>query len=469
MKNGINWLRAVSVATMIAGAPAASAQIEFWEGKVWVTGQERLRLEYRVDNVTFNDDVGPDTDLFLLHRARFGLGVKPVDWFKAFGELQDAREIGSRRVPINFNLEEGALDWRQGWIELANYKGFPLGLKIGRQELSYGDERLIGAFDWNNVGRVFDAVKLRWQVEKIWAELFAGNVVRNNVLTGRDGGFDDKTEWADDFFGLYAQTTICPLHVTEAYVLFRNKDDAVFDGPAREIWTLGARVKSTPKVAPWDYYAEIAGQAGEVDAPGSAGTGPFPARRFGDDSMADSVDHRALAAVVGGGYTFEKCPWKPRAGLEYNYGSGDEDPTDGENNTFDNLYPTNHKFFGYMDRFAWKNMHSPRLTLSAKPHKDLTLQADYHLFWLAEDRDFWYLAGGGPVGAPPRRSLAGTAGSFVGSELDLTFWWNAHKHVRLHGGYAVFFAGDFVDDTAGTGLNGNDTAHFLYVQTTVSF
>jgi len=41
------------------------------------------------------------------------------------------------------------------------YQAYQASLKIGRQELIYGDERLIGAFGWNNIGRVFDAAKLR--------------------------------------------------------------------------------------------------------------------------------------------------------------------------------------------------------------------------------------------------------------------------------------------------------------------
>ena len=46
---------------------------------------------------------------------------------------------------------------------MGNHKEFPVSLKIGRQELSYGDERLVGAFAWNNIGRVFDSARVRWQ------------------------------------------------------------------------------------------------------------------------------------------------------------------------------------------------------------------------------------------------------------------------------------------------------------------
>lgn len=456
-----NWSTSFATVSIIA-ATSATAQIEFADGKLWVSGQERLRVEYRAENVTFNNAIDQDTDPFLLQRARVGLGAKPVPWFRAFGEFQDAREIGSTRFPTDANAEEDAFDWRQGWLEVVNYKEFPIGFKIGRQELSYGDERLIGAFDWNTAGRVFDAAKLRWQTEKAWVELFGADVVLNNVTSGRDNHLDDSTYWQDDFFGLYAQCSALSFQVTETYLLYRDKDNATYDGPAREIWTLGARVKSTPKFAPWDYHGEIAGQWGEVDAPG-AGT-----RRFGDNSVAPGVDHQALAAVIGGGFTLANCPAKPRLGLEYNYASGDDNPTDGENETFDNLYPTNHKFYGYMDVFAWKNVHNPRVTLSATPHKKVVVQLDYHAFWLAESTDFWYRANQSPVGVPARRDVTGVAGSYVGSELDLTVTWTAHKQLKVQGGYSHFFSGDYVEDTA-SGNNGNDDADFLYAQATYNF
>ena len=381
MTTRLGGLLFVSV-MILSCLPAARGQIWLANSNVWVTGQERMRLEYRENNVTFNDTINKDTDSWLLQRARLGIGAKGFDWVKIFGELQDAREMGSTRFaaspPGNADLEEDTIDWRQGWIEIANYKQFPLGAKVGRQELSYGDERLIGTFDWNNAGRVFDAAKVRLQEEKFWVDLFKANVVLNNVQSSRDQSFDDSTYWGDDLIGLYAQTTLLSFQITEGYVLYRDKDSAEFDGPARRIWTLGTRWKSTPKLAPWDYYLEVASQVGEVDKPGSTGTGKNPARRFGDNSLKNGIDHHALAAVIGGGFTCTNCPTKPRVGLEYNYASGDSNPNDKESTTFDNLFPTNHKFYGYMDLFAWKNIHNTRLTLSASPHKTVVAQVDYH-------------------------------------------------------------------------------------------
>lgn len=76
-------------------------------------------------------------------------------------------------------------------------------------------------------------------------------------------------------------------------------------------------------------------------------------------NLSFSLDHEALAASVGGGYTCAKTFGTPRLGLEYNFSSGDHDPTDGKNETLDNLFPTNHKHYGYMDFLGWRNIHQP--------------------------------------------------------------------------------------------------------------
>jgi hypothetical protein len=424
------------------------AQLQLADGKIWITSQDRVRVEYRVNNVTFDSSVGGDTDLFLLTRTRFGVGAKPCDWLKIYGELQDAREIDSRRVPRSSNAEEGTIDWRQGWFELGNPRKCPFGVKVGRQELSYGDERLIGAFDWNNVGRVFDAVKLRWQHGKCWLDFFAADVVNNNVASAKDGSFDDTTSWGDDFYGLYGRTTALEKHAWDLYFLFRDKSDASLQGAARQIYTVGTRFATNEKMTPWDYYVEIAGQFGHVQTPGGL---------FGE-TLAGWASHRAWALVVGAGYTWAQ-PWKPRLGLEYNYASGDNDPNDGTNETFDNLFPTNHKFFGYIDLFAWKNLHNPRATVSFAPLKYVKVQLDGHLFWLAEKRDAWYRA----TQASVRRDATGAAGSFVGSEIDLTVNYTPHKRVKVQAGYSRFFTGDFVEDTGQ-----HSDADFAYAQVTLS-
>jgi hypothetical protein len=436
-------------AALLVSVTCARGQLYLADSNVWVTGQERLRLEYRANNSTLNSAIAADTDWWLLHRARIGVGAKACDWFTVFGELQDAREIDSTRVPPNQNLEEDKFDWHQGWLEVANYKEFPLGLKVGRQELSYGGERLIGLSDWSNVGRVFDAARLRWQSEQWWVDAFGANVVRNSVTTGKDGSFDDTAYWQDDFYGVYASTKAVAGNVIDVYALLRDKDNAAFSGPARQLYTLGTRVVSNDKLLPWDYAVEFAGQFGHIQGPGGS--------TFGETNAAWATQ-QAFAGTVNVGYTW-KQEWKPRLAIGYDYASGDSNPADGKNESFDPLYPTSHRPLGFIDLFTWKNVHNPHATLALSPHKTVKLQLDGHLFWLAEGKDAWYRSTGSAI----RRDTTGGSSSFVGSEIDVTATYAPHKRVKCQVGYSHFFAGDFVKDTGA-----HSDAKFFYTQVTLS-
>lgn len=108
--------------------------------------------------------------------------------------------------------------------------------------------------------------------------------------------------------------------------------------------TLGTRIVKAPADASVDYGIESAFRTGEVVA----------------------LDFMAFALHTHVGFSLDAL-WKPRLALEHNYASGDSDPNDGNVNTLQNLFPTNHKFYGAMDVFARQNMHNVALEVSAKP------------------------------------------------------------------------------------------------------
>ena len=61
-------------------------------------------------------------------------------------------------------------------------------------------------------------------------------------------------------------------------------------------------------------------------------------------------------------------------------------------------------------------------------------------------------------------AAAQNASSYQGSELDLILTWNAKKYLQVQGGYAHFFAGNYLTDTGAY-----DDANFGYVQATIKF
>jgi hypothetical protein len=428
--------------------------------------EERIRGEIRENNRDFDSSIDDDNDdSWLLHRFRLGLVVKPVSWLKLYGQTQDAREAFSDRANIpGVRGAEGddAFDLREAYISLGDVKKFPLLLIVGRQVIIFGDGRLVSDSKFGNFGRTFDAVRLRIEEPHYSVEGFALRPVQI-----KRHEFNDSDS-ADNFGGIYFSTDLLAEQTTDLYFYYRDKDDeqpdldptnridpqGSWNGPAARFATVGVRVKSVPdKLDGWDYTGEFVYQTGDL---------------FQTDRNSPRFDLNAFALAVSGGYTAKERPWKPRFGLEYDFASGDSDPNDGDSESFQNLYPSNHDKYGLMDGFGWRNLHDLRVQSNLRPVKRLDLEFHYHALWLAETSDFWYRSNGistlrtmTPDGRDVRMI---NARNFAGHEIDLIVTCEWNKNVKMQAGYSHFFAGDYLSDTGPA-----SDADFAFVMTSFSY
>ena len=442
-------------APVVASAPVSAGPLNDWlrtqspEWSPWdLGGQFRIRYEWfeggspAAPANDFQKRGADNQNDYLWTREKLHLGYN-AKWFNAYVEGRNSNATGD---DDSHNPGEDRFDLQQAYLTLGNAKEFPVTAKLGRQEFVYGDERLIGASDWSNTGRVFDAAKLRYEDKNFWLDAFVSHLV-----LPVDGEFnnDDSHDW---FSGFYASSkTLLPVQETQLYFLARNVTPGSPAGTsARDIYSVGGRVKSLPgKLKGWDYAAELVKQFGSIVQNGE--------RREQD----------AWAASVGSGYTWANVFATPRLGFEYNFSTGDHNASDGKSETLDNLFPTNHKFYGTMDFVSWRNIHNPRLTFSVKPHKKLTASLDYHVFWLADTHDSFYpQAGAGRSGKGYGKNSA--YDSFVGSEIDLDFNYAVAPWAGLRGGYGHFFPGSYVDSSK-QAWGGAIGADWFYVQATLSF
>ena len=177
-----------------------------------------------------------------------------------------------------------------------------------------------------------------------------------------------------------------------------------------------------------------------------------------------------MAADANAGYTWTKAFGSPRLGVGYTYASGDSNPNDGKDETFELLFGTNHKFYGLMDLWGLRNIHSGRVVGSIKPLKQLTLSTEYHLIWLADTHDYFYPESGSgrssnSYGRNPQFD------SFVGSELDVlaTFAPTSYTEVQL--GYGHFFVGDYIRQSVNSvpANGGAVDANWFYAQLKFNF
>ena len=113
---------------------------------------------------------------YLLERYRVSLGIQPLPWMGFFGEFQDARAVN---LPVQGAGIRDEADIRQAYVRIGQEGGW-WDVKAGRQKMAFGSERVIGAGEWGNTARVFDAVRLGIHHKNDRVDIFSSSVVVNN-------------------------------------------------------------------------------------------------------------------------------------------------------------------------------------------------------------------------------------------------------------------------------------------------
>lgn len=367
---------------------------------------------------------------------------------------------------------DGPLDFHQAFLFVGNHKEFPVSLKIGRQELVYGDQRLLGHLRWNNNARTFDAAKVRWQTAFFGVDVFTGGLVYN------DHRNLNRSNSQDVFSGAYFNfPTLATKEIVEAYVYRRTVSRGIttdnwsgvaapFRFPApQDLYTAAVRIRSKPGAYDaWDYGVELMHQFGDrtTVAPGATAAAASP-----------RLDQDAWAAVLQGGYTWTEHAWQPRFGVLYSYASGDKNAGDGSSETFQNLFATTHLHYGYMDLNSLQNLHDLRVVATAKPRTNISLALEVHFQRLDRTTDFWYNVGGvarnftgAAVGSGRGYRINPSYSDELGTEIDLVAAWTFKPYAQIEVGVSHYFRGDYIKQSLSA--VGSKDASYVYTQLTIN-
>jgi len=334
-----------------------------------------------------------------LLRTRLAADARPAPHVRAFVQVQDARRWGEERTTLDGDADQ--LDLHQAFFELDSLAGRPVAIRVGRQELSYGNQRLVGAVGWSNVGRSFDAARLRW-TGPATVDVFAAQL----ATTAGEAP-------AQALVGAFATAVRGPLTI-EAIALVDGDAGRIAEGP-----DAGARQRQRVTAG-----ARIHGRLGRIGLDAEA-YGQGGARAGADGQPRDDI--RAWLASIQ--LSAEAGPLVLAVGATRL--SGDADPADGVDRRFDTLFATNHKFYGAMDVFprGTAGLDDLFASVTASPVAGWRLQATGHAFATAVD------AGGGRA---------------LGTELDLDASRAVAAGARLGLGASVFRATDRLDIDATT-------------------
>ncbi|MCG3125728.1 MAG: hypothetical protein CHACPFDD_00554 [Phycisphaerae bacterium] len=399
-------------------------------------GEYRVMLQ-GVMNRRFGDQ-DPSQDTIVLRRGLVHVSARYRKLIRIYFE-----GIDSRAETVNIakqTFQENRWDFHQFFADLRFLgEDVPLTLRVGRQEMLYGKERLVGISDTSNTRRRFEGAKILWDDGKLKADVFYVRPVPVDADTGGTHTLDDYDEQSH-FYGSHWSWKLNKDHGVDAYV-FAHRHTGDLTNPNGHVgdlslYTVGSRFWG--KTGPWDYETEVSGQWG----------------KFAGDTV------QAWHSTADTGWTFD-LPAKPRAGAGFIITTGDRNATDGMVQTYDPLFATGlTPLDNYVKVGTRPNIISPNVNVSIKPHDALTARAAYHMFWLTQVQDALYTSPRSVL----RRDPTGGAGREVGSELDLALEWTVDAHSTFLFGYSHYWDSDVIQATGAS-----ENVSLLYFQYTLRF
>lgn len=293
----------------------------------------------------------------------------------------------------------------EAWAQL--YLQRNLQLKVGRQVLSYDDERILGALDWNNAGRKHDAALFKYKKGKFKADIafaYNQNSERTNGTFFNDsiGQPYKSMEFA---WVQYVMTNTVSFSGLLMNIDKQNRTDSLLS----HLQTIGANafLKNQKISATASFYFQT----------GSANLKPNTIQKTS-----------AWMGSVYGNYSISK---KIILGIGSDYLSGkDMDNSSLSVTNFNPLYGTHHKFYGHMDYFyvssphkntgLWDNYLSASYNSSALTTYNLTI---HHFEVPGKIIDY-------------NRRKANPA---LGNELDFSLLHQLPGGIKISGGYSQMF------------------------------
>jgi hypothetical protein len=388
-------------------------------GSIFVSFGGDIRYQYFYVK---NEDWGEapkDNDGYILSRLLLHADFHVGDRFRIFVQTQSSQANGKLSVSP---VDDDPLEVHQAFADfalLAQPKN-KLTIRLGRQEMSFGSQRLVAVRDGPNNRQSFDAAKLIYDSKNFRADAFYSHYVQ-----ARDGIFDDKSIPEKKLWGSYFVFRSVPvIQNVDVYYLGYERDRANFDDGAAKEQRHSTGTRLWGKISGWRYDAEAVYQFG----------------KFGD------TDISAWTASVNTGYRFSNWIAKPEIGLKGEFVSGDKKYDDGKLQTFNPLFPRG-AYFGLAALIGPSNLIDAHPSVSFELSRNLDWTVDYDAFWRYSANDGLYA---------PNVSLIysgrNSTSKDIGQQLSSDIVWNMNEFVYLRGEVTWFDSGKYLKET-GPGKN----------------
>ena len=446
--------------------PAASQTMEDWLTEVknptpwWNWGfDERMRQIYANNFVTLDKHAPGHDKTFTRMRSRLWNNFTLNEDLKI-----NTRLVWEWRIWCNSNegllANSSSVEWDEAIfdqlnVEYNNALGMPLDLKVGRQDLIFGNGWLVLDGTPLDGSRTifFDAARATYRLEECQTTVDLVYIEQESESDQFIEPFNDQDRGLheSDERGVILYVTNKSLEKTQidGYYIFKHDEipDNIstsfppFWARESELHTAGARVEHMFDDH-WKGRAEFAQQLGEQDD---------------ETKCALGFNSRMTYMVLD--------DWKNQFRVGYEYLSGD-DPGTGTDEGFDPLWArwpqwSELYIYTYMTetRIAeTANLHRVQFGWDLDPTEKIHLCNEYNLLWADEN------AGGNPLagGIAPNGGFS-SGGKFRGQLLATKLIYKFTPHISGHLWGEYFFPGNFYTDDR------NDTAAFLRYELVLTF
>lgn len=314
-------------------------------------------------------------------------------------------------------MEENPLEIHQAFLDFVpiDSEFEKLTFRIGRQELAYGTQRLVGTREGPNNRQSFDALRSIYEMKKTRIEMFYSQYVNARKMM-----FDDKfMDKNKKLWGFYlTQNQIPYLNNMDLYYIGFEKLNAKYNNVyGREIrHSFGVRFFNSKNN--WKYDTEALYQTGKL----------------GNQNIS------AWSASVNTSYKFSSLIFKPELCIKTNFISGDLNKANSTSEAFNPLFPRGANL-GIAGLIGPSNLIDVQPTVSLSLTPKLVLDIEYYLFWRYSTYDGIYA-----VNMAKIYPSGNSSEKHIGKQLVGTLSFTPNKFLYFRGELTWFKAGQYLKE-----------------------
>lgn len=370
-------------------------------GQVILTGEFRPKFELRDGYKTLLAD---DQHAAFVTAQRSRLNLAYTDSrIATYFSVQDVRFWGESPA----KTDASTMNVFQAWAQVSLNESWAV--RLGRQELSYDQNRLLGASNWNDVGASHDLLQVMYHNAFDMQAGFAYN--------------NDKSKNAESNYPLNNYKTLAFLR--------GEKDLGEFFNASLILLTDGNQKEDSD----YTIYQRYTYGGNLLFSNDSVRAKAYASAYLQNGKSPEGVDISAYFVALNLEYGFTKAI---TGMLAAEYFSGDDAFASGNTkHSFNNLYGNGHNLYGYMDYFSQidKDTKGGGLMdlyarMNYKFSKKASAELTYHNFSFTNS----------VVDSISTPGISKKADAYLGSEIDVTFKYKPAANLEFSCGYSTMLA-----------------------------